>query len=403
MPSGVRSFVLVDRFPGKKHPTRKALGTYPLISLEDAREKARAWRKLIGKGIDPAAEEERERIANAQRQNCTFAAVAEDFIVQKLKGSQKQPGERKGREVERDVRKHFVSKWATRPVADISEQDVLLVINAIVSRGSVGQARNVLGYISRLFQWAIGKRAYGIKLNPCADIKPEELFGSKQSRSRWLDDDELFAFLRAVRRMPYPYGPCYQLLILTGLRLNEVAKATWSEFNFREGVWVVPAARMKGKNGKARDHAVPLTPAILKVLDGLPRVKDGPFLFSTTAGKKPVSMSDKIKRRVDRRMRRTLRALARLSGFDNEKLALAHWQNHDLRRTIRTGLSALRIDFEVREAVLAHAKQGLVKTYDLYDFFDEKRDALERWSARLDALMEPAPENVVRIKVAANG
>jgi hypothetical protein len=72
--------------------------------------------------------------------------------------------------------------------------------------------------------------------------------------------------------------------------------------------------------------------------------------------------------------------------------------NHDLRRTLRTGLSALRIDREVREAVLAHVKPGIEGVYDLYDLFDEKKHALEAWAARLRGLLEPRPANVVALR-----
>jgi integrase len=74
----------------------------------------------------------------------------------------------------------------------------------------------------------------------------------------------------------------YRLLILTGLRLNEVADATWSEIDFRNGVWIVPATRMKGKDGRAVDHVVPITAEIAAILESLPRFKNGDFLFSVT-------------------------------------------------------------------------------------------------------------------------
>ena len=69
--------------------------------------------------------------------------------------------------------------------------------------------------------------------------------------------------------------------------------------------------------------------------------------------------------------------------------------NHDLRRTLRSGLSRLRIDHDVKEAVLAHVKPGVVGTYDRYDLADEKRTALEQWGARLRDIVSPPPENVV--------
>jgi hypothetical protein len=109
-------------------------------------------------------------------------------------------------------------------------------------------------------------------------------------------------------------------------------------------------------------------------------------------------MSDKVKKRIDERMLSTLRALARRRGEDPAKVKLAHWTNHDIRRTVRTNMSALRVPEEVREAVLAHVRPGIKGTYDLYDYFDEKRDALEKWAARLREIMTPAPANVVKLR-----
>src|SRR5262249_14286961 len=100
--------VLLARFQHGADPTRRALGAYPAISLAEARGKARKWRELIRRGIDPAQEEERERAAELRKQKTTFAAVAEDFIREKL------PNESKGREVERDIRRVFIPVWGGR-------------------------------------------------------------------------------------------------------------------------------------------------------------------------------------------------------------------------------------------------------------------------------------------------
>jgi hypothetical protein len=109
MPSGERTFVLLARFQHDANPTRRALGTYPALSLAEARDRARKWRDLIGRGVDPAQEQERERAAELRKQRVTFAAIAEDFIAEKL------PGESKGREVERDIRRVFIPLWGKRP------------------------------------------------------------------------------------------------------------------------------------------------------------------------------------------------------------------------------------------------------------------------------------------------
>jgi integrase len=392
--TGSRSYVLIKRFPGFKHPAPRQLGSCDVLSLEEAREKARDWLKLIARGVDPAQHEREIEEAAARKRENSFAAVFGDFVKEKL------AGERQGRDVERDMRKEFVAAWSKRPIADVTDEDVLQVIRAVKQRGSPSQARNLLGYARRFFDWAIDQRGYGIKSNPCAGLKPARLVGEKRSRERVLTDDELFAFWRATGRMGYPAGALYRLLILTGLRLNEVADAKWSEFVLRDGVWIVPAARMKGKDGRATDHVVPVTDDIAAILESLPRFKSGDCLFSVTFGRTPVWVSDKIKKRLDTRMLHTLRAMARRRGDDPTRVTLLSWVNHDLRRTLRTGLSKLRVDRDIREAVLAHTRPGVEGVYDRHDYLLEKKDALERWASHVRNLSSREVEatNVVRLR-----
>ena len=74
---------------------------------------------------------------------------------------------------------------------------------------------------------------------------------------------------------------------------------------------------------------------------------------------------------------------------------------HDIRRTVRTRLSALPISTDVAELVIAHARPGLRRVYDLYSFEDEKRDCLDMWATRLRDIVEPAPANIVSITKSA--
>jgi integrase len=388
---GTKTFVLVARFPGSENPTRRSLGEYGALSLEGARTKARKWIELLHRGIDPRDEVERQQLAEQRKRANTFAAVAEDFIRDKL------PTERKGREVERDIRREFIPAWGKRPIAEITDLDVLAVIKAKKATAPV-QARNLLGVAKRMFAWAVDQRCYGLSGSPCVQIKPLAILGEKSVSNRVLDDDEIFALWRAAQRMGYPHGPIYQLLLLTALRLNEVADASWPEFTQREGIWTIPADRMKGKNSRARPHAVPLIPDILAILERLPRFNRGKFLFSSSYGEKPIWMTDKVKARLDRRMARTLRALARKRGEDSPELK--PWTNHDIRRSVRTRLSRLKISEEAREAVLAHVRPGIKGVYDAHDYLAEKEEALLLWAARLRSIVEPAPSNVVKIRKA---
>jgi integrase len=396
------SYGIWARFGGSKHPTWRAIGDVRTMSLADARQTARVWLDLTRKGIDPRHEKERQRRAELQKQANTFEAVAEAFITKKL------PSERKGEEVKKDIRRDLIPAWGSMPASEITDREVASLIEA-KSKVTPAQARNLLGIVKRLFRWAAQphrRQEYGLTVSPCADLKPKDLdIGEKVSGDRTLTDDEIFALARAARRMPYPYGPVYQLLLLSALRLNEVVDASWPEFDRpRYRFWEIPASRMKGMNAgkkQARPHVVPITDEIRAILEGLPRFNSGPYLFSTTFGAKPIWIGSKIKQHVDKRMLRTLRALARLRGDDPTRVTLPRWVNHDIRRSVRSNLSRLRIAEEVREALLAHVRPGIKGTYDKHNYFDEKQDGLQQWAKRLREITEPAPDNVLKLPARA--
>jgi integrase len=392
---GSKSFVLLARYPRSPNPTRRALGEYGSITLEDAREKARHWVALIQKGIDPAVEEERLRQAELRKQGCTFAAVAEDFIRhirrQKL---------RTAPTMERNLRTVFVARWKERPITEIATDDIKTVIREIVERGAKYEAFREFALVRRLFNWAIGTDDYGVEVNPCRRLKPGDLIGERNARDRVLTNDEIRALWRVTRRIRYPYGPLYRLLLLTGCRLNEVCGAQWEEFDLAGRLWTIPAERMKKLKGGAKPHVVPLTDSMLEVLKSVPSFEKGGHLFSNSFGArplKPAQFSDP-KEKLDRRALRTLRAMARFRGGNVKRVILKDWVNHDIRRTVRTHLSALRIPEEVREAVLAHVRPGIKGAYDRHEYLEEKREALTAWSARLRDIVEPPPANVVPIK-----
>jgi integrase len=400
---GAMTFVLRSRFPGSPHFTRKALGAYPTLSLGEARERAREWLQLIAKGIDPEVEAERARQEELRKQKHTFASVAEQYIAEVVIGPDPDdPLQRQARKTAQYIRSALVTRWGERPIADIDDVEVTAFLRE--RRGTPAHARNLLVKLRSLFSWAIETRSYGLKASPCDHIKINKLIGEPKTRDRTLTEDELRAFWKCTAGLGYPAGPLYQLLLLSGLRLNEVARASWDEIDLVKREWLVPKDRMKGRKHKARPHLVPLTSDMVVILENLPRFDGGGFVFTTTFGVKPVAFGNKIKRRLDRAMLSELREAAKLRGNKNpEKVKLAPWVNHDLRRTMRTGLSSLKISREIAEATLAHARPSLVGVYDLYDFKQEKLQALEAWGAKLRGIVEPdepKPQNVVKLRPA---
>jgi len=368
---GQRTFILVARYPGSSNPTRRALGEYPFLSLEGARERARDWRGLIRKGIDPKAEEARQRREELRKRATTFASVAEDFIERHVKGK------RKAKDTEREIRKELISYWGERAITSIAREDVIALIENIVRRPAPYTAHIVLGHIRTLFNWAINRGAYGLETSPCDRIKPGALIGAKEPRQRVLTDAEIAALWKSSEILGYPFGKLYQLLLLTGARKSEVSDARWCEFELKKKIWTVPPERFKSN----ATHLVPLSDQAVTILESLPRFTKGDHLFSTTFGAKPVSGFSKAKVHLDQ-----------LMG------SAPPWVIHDIRRTVRTRLASLRISDLVAEMIIGHGRKGIQRVYDQHSYEQEMREALELWAARLRDIVTPPPDNVVNLK-----
>jgi integrase len=386
-PGGKKTFVLVARYPtSPKHANRRALGEYPTLSLAEARKRAGEWKTHIEKGIDPqevAAERRREQ--QRKRAN-TFAAVAEDYIAH-IHRTTNEHGEkiRSRAIIERDIRREFIARWAERPVTEIKRTDVETVLSAAVDRNAPYQAHNLLVYIRSLFNWAVVRDVYGLTSSPCDRLKPKDVIGKKKYRQRALDDDELRAFWRATARMGYPFGTMFRMLLLTGQRKSEISDARWKELAMDQKLLIVPPERFKSN----ASHLVPLSDDVLALVSELPRFQSGDYLFSTTFGDKPIEGFSKAKARLDRLMLEELRAAR---GGNAE---IPPFVTHDLRRTVRTRLSALRVVDVVAEMVIGHARRGLQRVYDEHKYEPEMREALAAWAARLRSIVEPPPDNVV--------
>jgi cell wall-associated NlpC family hydrolase len=175
--AGQRTFMLRARFPGSRNANRRAIADCGAITLEEARARARDWIELVRKGIDPQAEEDRKRRAEIHQQQNTFAAVAEDFIRNKL------PSERKGAEVAGDIRREFIPAWGRRPVTEITRRDIRDLIEA-KKETAPAQARNLLGTIKRLLSWGVDRDCYGLSASPADTLKPGKIVGDKKTGDR---------------------------------------------------------------------------------------------------------------------------------------------------------------------------------------------------------------------------
>lgn len=372
-PNGAKSFSVIYKVPGeggispagrlltgKQH--RITLGATPPLDLKSARQRARDILLAASQGKD--IRQERHAHHLQEREN-TFDRAFTRFIDQEIR-----PSVSSWKNVDRALRLHVLPHWTGKGLHDIRRSDVHRILDELVARGLKGAGSEVRKHLSRFFNWAADREL--VAENPVAGLKRGDL-GANEEAGRALSDVELRAVWQSADGLGYPFGTLFRLLMLTGQRRNDWAHARRSEIDFEKAWLEVPRARYKSR----RDHIVPLCPQALDILGKTPTYNSpSDYVFSSREGRVPVSGFSKAKAAVD------AGAIAILNPPGSAQ-PLPGYRIHDFRVTCETRLATLGFNQDVRDAVLGHAKQGLQRTYNKYDYHDEKRTALAAYAAHI--------------------
>jgi integrase len=371
-------FVLLARFGGRTNPTRRAIGAFPHISLDRARTMAAEWNALIERGLDPRKEKERAEEEEALAARRTFASAMEDYIAALPSREANRHVLADTKAIRRDILAPSANPWLGKPMADVEDVDVSRLVKAIQARGAQAQALTAFQHLKTFFAWAMEPErriAYGLSANPIRDLMPKVLGLRRRVRTHLPDVHELRAIWKAADDTPYPYGPLFKGVLLTGVRKTEFAGMRWSEIDWEDQLWTIPEERSKSKVA----HLVPLSAAMLRLLEGVRRSQPkghGDCVFSTTNGQTPVNGFGKATAAF------RAKATAALSEM-RPQAVMRRWVLHDTRRVVRTALSGLGVRPEVGECVLGHGKRGIEAVYNQYEYLPETRDALSRLADHL--------------------
>jgi integrase len=348
--NGVKTFVLVVRYPGSANPVPRSLGVYGAITLEAARAKARDWLSLIAGGIDP------EQHAARKREQ-TFRAISEQYFLPKAKDHRSRSRS------EATLARLVYPTFGVRPIEAINRSDIVRLLDRIEDECGPIMANRTLGIINRVMNFH-ASRSDDFR----SPIVRGMARGTEQARSRILNDDELRAIWKTTADYPV-YGALLRFILLTATRRNEAGKMRWAELNGGR-TWIIPAARYKTN----LDHVIPLSALALSVLPE----RNGEFVF-TKNGHQAMGGYERHKQAID------------------EASGVSGWVIHDLRRTARSLLSRAGVPSDHAERCLGHVIPGVRGVYDRHEYFEEKARAFEALAGQVQRIINPQ-DNVVAIR-----
>jgi integrase len=388
--SAGKTYFAMRRVNGKL--VRAKIDTTDKITAEQARKSAEGMLADMGKGNDPnEVKREKVRAAEDKAKEVTVAKLCADYIEKHAK-----PKKRSWAKDEEILNRDVIPAWGKRKAADITKRDVVLVLEKIVDRGAPIMANNEFAVIRKMFNWSVEKDI--LKTTPCLGVKmPSE----RVSCTRTFSEPEIKTFWNSLDgcAMSGEIRAALRLILVTAQRPGEVIGMHTNEIDGEW--WTIPAERAKNKKA----HRVYLSPLAREIIfksigqaagageGGIDQEYSG-YVFPTPSKKKdqPIAPQALIVA-VSRNLEWPMTDAKGKPLFDAEgkpatvnKIGVDHFTPHDLRRTAATFMAEAGEMDEVIDAVLNHAKQGVIKVYNQFKYDKQKQQALESWARKLTAI-----------------
>ena len=361
------------RFEGKERLL--SLGTYPEVSLLEAREKREEAKKLLRNGVDPALE--RQAVKAAESGAGSFETVALEWLAKM--GKTWVP--RHTETITRRLESFILPRLGPRPINEITAPDLLKVLHMLEARGTVETAHRVKQICGQVFRYAIATgRA---DRDPSADLRGALAPAKSKHMASITDPKGVAGLLRAIDEY---HGSiitacALKLAPLVFVRPGELRHAEWSEIALDAAEWRIPAAKMKMKS----PHIVPLSRQAVAILQEIePLTGSGRYVFpGLRTGDRPMSNN-------------TVNAALRRLGFTKEEMT-----GHGFRAMASTLLNEQGWNRDAIERQLAHAERNKVRAaYNFAEMLPERRKMMQAWADYLDRLKEGEVNKVVPLRAA---
>ncbi|EKN5154061.1 TPA: tyrosine-type recombinase/integrase [Yersinia enterocolitica] len=357
--SGAKYWRMKYRYGGKEK--RIAFGVYPHISLADARQKREAAKKLLASGTDPGETKKAEKLAQKMAMENSFESMAREWHKNKADRWSLRYREEIIDTFEKDIFP-FIGR---RPIADIKPMELLETLKRMEKRGALEKMRKVRQRCGEVFRYAIitGRAEY----NPAPDLAGA-LQTHKKQHLPFLTAQELPYFLRDLAGYTGSIitKTATRIIMLTGVRTQELRFARWQDLDLDKGLWHIPPEHMKMK----RPHVVPLSIQVITAFKQLhPLTHHYPLVFiGRNDHRKPIS-------------KESINQVIELLGYKGRLTG------HGFRHTMSTILHEQGYNSAWIETQLAHVDKNSIRgTYNHAQYLDGRQEMLQWYSDYMDSL-----------------
>lgn len=362
-PSGTKAWRLKYSFHGKEKLI--SLGLYPTVSLKEARERAATARKDIENGIDPS---EKRKLKKSACQN-TFEGVALEWHEQ----NKHKWSEVYAKTIMHRMKRNLFPQIGSKPVHLVSALELLALLRKIEARGAKDIPHIVRSICSSVFRYAIATgRA---ERDPAADLKGALAPRVRRNLPSQTTPEAVGHLMIAIDNYPgtFVVRSALQLMALTFCRTGELRNAEWREIDLEDGLWRIPAERMK----MSRDHLIPLSRQSVAILRKLQAYSGKDVYVFPNYKTEKRSMSKSA----------LLGAIRRL-GFENDEMC-----PHGFRSMASTMLNELGYNGDWIERQLAHVPRNIIRgIYNRAEYLPERRKMMQAWADYLDELRRKTRE-----------
>jgi len=375
-PGGTKSWHFRFSWHGKQ--PRISLGTYPEISLRDARALRDEARSLVAKGIDPRVDRRQEKHEAGINANNTFEAVAERwhaFKAPRLTVAVKGESVQSRLYLDKDL----IPSLGKIPITEIRRSDVLAAVRRVEARGALHVAEKCRTWLRQIFSYAIAEGL--LESNPATDLEIVAAVQPPVKHNPILrGDDELREFLFKLSTFGGSLFTKHaiRLLLLTGVRTGELRAAAPGQFDLDAALWSVPPEGVKQLRSRVRTegdvippYLVPLSRQAVELVRELKSMTGHCRLLFTGRNDPSKMMSENTVNNAIRKM-----------GYE------ARLTGHGIRGTISTALNEKGYNEDWIEAQLSHVGENKVRgAYNHAEYVEQRRVMMQEWADYLDGLV----------------